>query len=229
MKRVLILSQPLSCNYGCLLQAFALQKIVKSFGFEVVTNSTKLKVKHYCTTKNVLGFCYRKAKLIAKKIMGYDVMTPQKFKTISQNTQKFIDKYIENQHIETLSEDIIQQHDVFIVGSDQVFRKLYSQVTAYFLEALRDRNDKIKLGRHITIRDNNGNHFLNRQGYKNSRPVIIGDKCWLTESCTIMPGVKIGDGAIVGALSFVIKNVPPNVVVSGHPAEIVDEDVLWKY
>jgi len=85
------------------------------------------------------------------------------------------------------------------------------------------------LGRHVTIRDNNGNHFLNRQGYKNSRPVIIGDKCWLTESCTIMPGVKIGDGAIIGALSLVIKNVPANVVASGHPAEIVDEDVLWKY
>ena len=85
------------------------------------------------------------------------------------------------------------------------------------------------LGRHITIRDNNGRHYMNRQGYKNSRPVIIGDKCWLTESCTIMPGVKIGDGAIIGALSFVIKNVPPNVVVSGHPAEVVDEDVLWKY
>ena len=85
------------------------------------------------------------------------------------------------------------------------------------------------LGRHITIRDNNGSHFMNRQGYKNTRPVIIGDKVWLTEQCTVMPGVKIGDGAIVGALSLVINNVPPYTLVSGHPAEIVDEDILWKY
>lgn len=85
------------------------------------------------------------------------------------------------------------------------------------------------LGRHITIRDNNGSHFMNRQGYKNTRPVIIGDKVWLTEQCTVMPGVKIGDGAIVGALSLVIKNVPPYTLVSGHPAEIIDEDILWKY
>lgn len=85
------------------------------------------------------------------------------------------------------------------------------------------------LGRHITIRDNNGSHFMNRPGYKNTRPVIIGDKVWLTESCTIMPGVKIGDGAIVGALSLVIRNVPSYSLVSGHPAEVIDENILWKY
>ncbi len=85
------------------------------------------------------------------------------------------------------------------------------------------------LGRHITIRDNNGSHYMNRQGYKNTRPVIIGDKVWLTEQCTVMPGVKIGDGAIVGALSLVIRNVPAHCLASGHPAEVVDEDILWKY
>lgn len=85
------------------------------------------------------------------------------------------------------------------------------------------------LGRHITIRDNNGSHYMNRQGYKNSRPVIIGDKVWLTEQCTVMPGVKIGDGAIVGALSLVVKNVPEYTLVSGHPADVIDEDILWKY
>ncbi len=86
-----------------------------------------------------------------------------------------------------------------------------------------------KIGRNVTIRDNNGKHFMNRAGYKNSRPVIIGDKVWLCEQCTIMPGVKIGDGAIIGALSFVIAPVKKNTVVSGNPAQVVDEDVLWKY
>lgn len=85
------------------------------------------------------------------------------------------------------------------------------------------------LGRHITIRDNNGSHFMNRQGYKNTRSVIIGDKVWLTEQCTVMPGVKIGDGAIIGALSLVLRNIPPYCLATGHPAEVVDEDILWKY
>lgn len=85
------------------------------------------------------------------------------------------------------------------------------------------------LGRHVTIRDNNGGHYMNRSGYKNSRPVIIGDKVWITEQCTIMPGVSIGDSAIIGALSYVVGPVKKNTVVSGNPAQVVDEDILWKY
>lgn len=87
----------------------------------------------------------------------------------------------------------------------------------------------VKIGRNVTIRDNNGSHYINRAGYKNSRPVIIGDKAWLCEGCTIMPGVHVGDGAIVGAGAFVTANVPAHSVVAGNPAVVVDEDVLWKY
>lgn len=145
MKRVLILSQPLHYNYGGLLQAFALQKIVKELGFEVVTNSAKLKSKHRITLKKVYNFCLRKAKNMAKFILGYNRMTPQKFKIISQNTQRFIDRFINEESIDSLTEEQINKFDIFIVGSDQVFRKYYSPVTAYFLEDLKDRNDKIKL------------------------------------------------------------------------------------
>lgn len=87
----------------------------------------------------------------------------------------------------------------------------------------------VMIGRNVTVRDNNGSHFINRQGYKNTSPVIIGDKAWLCEQCTIMNGVKVGNGAIIGAKSFVITNVPANAMVSGHPAKVVDTDVLWKY
>ena len=87
----------------------------------------------------------------------------------------------------------------------------------------------VKVGRNVTIRDNNGGHYLNTPGYKNSRPVIIGNKVWLCEGCTIMPGVKIGDGAIIGAHALVVSNVPAHSLVMGNPAQIIDEDVLWKY
>lgn len=84
------------------------------------------------------------------------------------------------------------------------------------------------MGRNVTLRDNNGDHYINRPGYKNTNPIIVGDKVWLCEQCTILSGVKIGDGAIVGARSFVIRNVPAHSMVSGHPAEVIDEDVFWK-
>jgi acetyltransferase-like isoleucine patch superfamily enzyme/coenzyme F420-reducing hydrogenase beta subunit len=87
----------------------------------------------------------------------------------------------------------------------------------------------VMMGRNVTIRDNNGRHYINRQGYKNSRPVIIGDKAWLCEGCTIMQGVHIGEGAIVAANAFVTSNVPAHAMVVGNPARVVDEDVLWKY
>ena len=46
----------------------------------------------------------------------------------------------------------------------------------------------VQIGRNVTIRDNNGGHYINRQGYKNSRPVVIGDKVWLCEGCVIYAG-----------------------------------------
>ena len=88
--------------------------------------------------------------------------------------------------------------------------------------------EDVYMGRNVTIRDNNGGHYINRQGYKNTRPVVIGDKVWLCDGCTIMSGVKIGAGAIIGAYSFVVNNVPPNTMVLGNPARVVDEDILWK-
>ena len=87
----------------------------------------------------------------------------------------------------------------------------------------------VKGGRNVTIRDNNGGHWMNFSGYRNSRPVEIGDHVWLCEGCTIMPGVKIGAGAVIGAKSVVFNNVPANTMVMGNPAQVVCENVEWKY
>lgn len=87
----------------------------------------------------------------------------------------------------------------------------------------------VRIGRNVTIRDNNGGHFIAREGYKNSQPVIIGDRVWLGEGCTVMSGVKIGEGAIIGASSLVVSDVPPNSIVSGNPARVVLTNVLWKH
>ena len=61
---------------------------------------------------------------------------------------------------------------------------------------------------------------LHRSGELTPKPIQIGDGAWLGARCTIMPGVTIGDGAIVAAGSVVIKDVPPNTLVAGVPATI---------
>jgi acetyltransferase-like isoleucine patch superfamily enzyme len=92
-----------------------------------------------------------------------------------------------------------------------------------------EMGEDVKIGRNVTIRDNNGHHLLSVRGYKESKPVIIGNHVWICEQATIMQGVKIGDGAIIGARAVVYSNVPPYSIVSGNPAQVVDENVYWKY
>ena len=52
------------------------------------------------------------------------------------------------------------------------------------------------------------------------RPIVIEDKVWIGINSTILPGVKIGYGAIVGAGSVVTKDVPAMTIVAGDPARI---------
>ena len=53
------------------------------------------------------------------------------------------------------------------------------------------------------------------------RPIVIEDKAWIGINSTILPGVRIGYGAIVGAGSVVTKDVPPMTVVAGNPARFI--------
>lgn len=54
-----------------------------------------------------------------------------------------------------------------------------------------------------------------------SRPVRIGNDVWVETGCSTLPGVTIGDGAVVGARSVVTDDVPANAVVVGVPARIL--------
>lgn len=51
--------------------------------------------------------------------------------------------------------------------------------------------------------------------------IIIGNDVWIGRESIIMPGVKIGDGAIIGAYSIVTKDVEPYSVVGGNPAKFI--------
>lgn len=52
-------------------------------------------------------------------------------------------------------------------------------------------------------------------------PIYIGDNVWIGEKAAILSGVKVGEGAIVGANSVVTHDVPPYTVVAGCPAKII--------
>jgi len=54
----------------------------------------------------------------------------------------------------------------------------------------------------------------------------IGKNCFIAVKVIILPGIRIGDGVIVGAGSVVTKNVPSNCIVAGNPAKIIREDII---
>ncbi len=52
-------------------------------------------------------------------------------------------------------------------------------------------------------------------------PVVIGNEVMIGANTTILPGVTIGDGAIVAAGSVVTKDVPPGAFVGGNPIRVI--------
>ncbi len=54
-------------------------------------------------------------------------------------------------------------------------------------------------------------------------PVTIGDKVWIGFGSIVLPGVRIGEGAVVGAGSVVTRDVPAWTVVAGNPARVIRE------
>lgn len=85
--------------------------------------------------------------------------------------------------------------------------------------------DDSRIGEMVTIRDHN--HFSELEdapgeakGFE-AAPVIIGNNVWVGVKVTIMPGVSIGDNAIIGANAVVTKDVPANAIAAGVPAKVI--------
>lgn len=54
-----------------------------------------------------------------------------------------------------------------------------------------------------------------------TRPVVIGNDVWFGVGATVLPGITIGDGAVIGAGALVTKDVAPRAIVTGVPARVV--------
>lgn len=59
------------------------------------------------------------------------------------------------------------------------------------------------------------------KAYPNKGDIIIGNDVWIGYNATIMAGVTVGDGAIIGANATVVKDVAPYAIVGGNPAKAI--------
>ena len=64
---------------------------------------------------------------------------------------------------------------------------------------------------------------MNRQGFREPRPIVIEDDVWIGAGVVILPGRRIGTGSIVGAGSVVAHDVSPRTIVAGNPAVVVGQ------
>ena len=62
---------------------------------------------------------------------------------------------------------------------------------------------------------------IGEQGSEEIRPVEIGNDVWIGRRVIIMPGVKIGNGCIIGAGAVVTKDIPDYSIAAGVPAKVV--------
>jgi len=91
-----------------------------------------------------------------------------------------------------------------------------------------DLADTIAIGENVSIGPETllitGAHEIadspRRSGRLTPKPIRLCDGSWLGARCTILPGVTIGEGAVVAAGSVVVKDVPPHTLVAGIPAII---------
>jgi acetyltransferase-like isoleucine patch superfamily enzyme len=83
--------------------------------------------------------------------------------------------------------------------------------------------DRVEVAPHVTVYDTTFHDLYERHVLPEPRPVIIEDDVWLGTKSTILPGVRIGRGAVVVAHALVTRDVEPFTIVSGVPAEPVAE------
>jgi acetyltransferase-like isoleucine patch superfamily enzyme len=83
--------------------------------------------------------------------------------------------------------------------------------------------DRVALGQEVMILT--GTHDTSdptcRNGAIVAAPVRVGGGAWLGARCVILPGVTIGEGAVVAAGAVVTRDVPPHTVAGGVPAKVI--------
>ena len=69
---------------------------------------------------------------------------------------------------------------------------------------------------------------MRKQGHAERKPIVIGNDIWIGARVTILPGVHVGDGSVIGAGAVVTKDVEPYSIVAGNPAKKIGSRLTEK-
>jgi acetyltransferase-like isoleucine patch superfamily enzyme len=92
--------------------------------------------------------------------------------------------------------------------------------------------DGVAISDGVTLRDSD-NHVLTYADGTRSRPdpqpIVIEDGVWIGLNATVLKGVRIGAGAVIGAGALVNRDVPAKCLAAGVPARVIRRDVTWAH
>ena len=80
-------------------------------------------------------------------------------------------------------------------------------------------DDDVRVAANVQLISNN--HDLHDREILTCKPVHLKRNCWIGAGASILPGVTVGENAVVGAGSVVTKDVADNTVVAGNPAKFM--------
>ena len=60
-----------------------------------------------------------------------------------------------------------------------------------------------------------------RAGYQQFKPISVGSNVWFGAGVLVCPGVAIGDNAVIGAGSVVVRDIPANCLAAGNPCRVI--------
>ncbi len=86
------------------------------------------------------------------------------------------------------------------------------------------------LSRNVKVMTSDG-HPIYQNGIviNGAKDISIGKRCWCGDSVTILKGISIGSGSVLGINSTLTHSIKENVVAVGNPAKVVKEDISWEY
>jgi maltose O-acetyltransferase len=99
-----------------------------------------------------------------------------------------------------------------------VFMNYGASVSAHQLVRI---GDGCQIGTYCCLMDNDYHSVEDRSKPGESRPIILGENVWLGVRVIVLKGVTIGDNAVIGAGSVVIRDVPANCLAAGVPAGVI--------
>lgn len=93
--------------------------------------------------------------------------------------------------------------------------------------AILDARGGLKIGRNVNLSSEvaiwTAQHDFRTPDFEyQTAPVVIEDRAWISFRSTILPGVTVGEGAVVAAGAVVTKDVPPYTLVGGVPAKPIE-------